>query len=277
MVSAYVLLEGLGIFGAFLIWLKTLSQTAEARVEANFRLQVWWVNSLFQMVRRLYRLRVEVEGSEFVPPSPFLLLVRHVSIGDTLLPTVFVSKAKDVRLRFILKQELLYDPCLDVVGQRIPNCFVRRGSEDSEAEIARVGALAMGLGPRDAVLLYPEGTRFSAARRTQIIERRKAAGDESGAAAAQALEYVLPPRTGGFLALTEASPPLDVLVLAHEGFDRVRRLSDLWNGSLLGTTLRLSFRRFAASELPATREERRVWLFDRWRELDAWVGRQAAH
>ena len=44
------------------------------------------------------------------------------------------------------ERELLWDPCLDVVGQRLPNVFVRRGDGDGASEIAAVRAPAADLG-----------------------------------------------------------------------------------------------------------------------------------
>ena len=71
-----------------------------------------------------------------------LLFPRHVSVADTLLPAVFVSSRNGILLRHVLKRELLWDPCLDIVGNRLPNCFVRRDSRDSAREIRAVAALA---------------------------------------------------------------------------------------------------------------------------------------
>ena len=40
--------------------------------------------------------------------------------------TTYVSRRYHLRLRYVLKRELLWDPCLDIVGQRVPNIFVDR-------------------------------------------------------------------------------------------------------------------------------------------------------
>jgi hypothetical protein len=40
----------------------------------------------------------------------------------------------------------------------------------------------------------------------------------------------------------------------------------------VGTTVRLKFWRFAAAEVPHDRDELIAWLYERWQELDDWVG-----
>jgi 1-acyl-sn-glycerol-3-phosphate acyltransferase len=59
---------------------------------------------------------------------------------------------------------------LDIVGNRLANCFVRRNSGDSDREIAAVQRLMEDLGPNDGVLIYPEGTRFTEAKRRRILD-----------------------------------------------------------------------------------------------------------
>ena len=69
-----------------------------------------------------------------VEPGPVIVMIRHASILDNLLPSVFVAWPHKVRLRYLLKRELLSDPGLDIGGKRLPNYFVRRGTG---AEIER--------------------------------------------------------------------------------------------------------------------------------------------
>jgi 1-acyl-sn-glycerol-3-phosphate acyltransferase len=85
-----------------------------------------------------------------------IVLMRHASLADSLLPAVLLG-TRGLRLRYVLKRELLWDPCLDVVGQRLPNAFIRRGSGESDAEIDAIRALGRDLGDDEGVLIYPEG------------------------------------------------------------------------------------------------------------------------
>jgi len=62
------------------------------------------------------------------------------------------------------------------------------------------------------------------------------------------------------------------VIFGHVGLDGFEYISDIWSGELVGTTVRLRFWRFAASEIPAEREQLIVWLYARWQELDDWIG-----
>ena len=84
----------------------------------------------------------EIEGGAAVERGPFLLLVRHASVIDTLLPMWAVANPHAYRPRYAVKQELRASPCLDIAGHRVRTAFVRRG--EGAREIERVAALAEG-------------------------------------------------------------------------------------------------------------------------------------
>lgn len=249
-----------------LLWL-----APERAAALHFRLQCFWARWLLGGATRLFDLRIDVEGVELLRDGPVLLLFRHASVVDTLLPAALVSSRTGLRLRYVLKRELLWDPCLDVVGQRLPNAFVRRGRGGDQEEIARVRDLARGLGARDGVLVYPEGTRFTPARRERAIARLTESADPKHVERARSLHHVLPPRLGGTLALLEAAPEADVVFGAHTGLESLRSLGQLWSGALVGRRVRLAFRRVPAAEIPATRAERIEWLYDEWQRVDDWI------
>lgn len=232
---------------------------------ANAALQRWWTNVLFGGAVRIFGMRLRVEGAEVAARGPFLLFVRHSSTADTALAAALVANPHRILLRYVMKRELLWDPCLDVVGQRLPNTFVDRSGQHREAEIAAVVALAKGLGPSDGVLIYPEGTRFSAAK----LEHARAALADRPALAAIAAGYrhVLPPRLGGPLALLDQG--LDVVFLDHTGFEGSASFASFWGGGLIGKTISARLRRVSAAAIPATGRD--LWLFEQWRHTDAWV------
>ena len=181
-----------------------------------------------------------------------------------------------MQLRYVLKRELLWDPCLDIVGNRLPNVFVERDTPDSSHEIDQLRSLCADLGPRDGVLIYPEGTRFSQAKRERVLEHFSQAGDSGSLAYTKLLETVLPPRPGGTLALLEAAPDVDVLTCAHAGFESAASLSEVWRGALLNRTIHVRFKRIARSDVPEGREEQVAWLQAEWRQVDAWVAARQA-
>lgn len=263
-------LEALGLLAAGALWLARPLLGARRFTTANFRLQCWWARSLFAGARRLFDLGLDVTEGDALRPGPILLLLRHASVADALLPAVLVSGRTGRRLRYVMKRELLRDPCLDVVGQRLPNAFVRRGTGDA-AETARIRELARGLGPDEGVLLYPEGTRWTPARRRAVIDRLARSADPKLLERALALQWLLPPRLGGVLALLEAAPEADVVLGVHTGFEGVRSLADLWSGALIGRRIRVHFERIPAAAIPAGREARIEWIYDQWARLDAWI------
>lgn len=270
----YLACEAIGIVAALLLWPTTFGDRARM-LHVHRWVQDRWAGALLGAGRHLFGLHLVVEGEDALQPGPFLLLSRHSSIADTLLPAVLVGWRYGVALRWVIKRELLVDPCLDLFGQRLPNVFVRRGSGEATRELAAIRALASDLGPRDGVLIYPEGTRFTPRAR----ERAHAAVTRSDAARAAriaGLRHVLPPRLGGVLALLDACPGADVVLLAHTGFDGVSHVADLWRGGLLGRMVHVRFRRIPAAAIPPDAAGRVRWLDQEWAWLDDWVAGSAA-
>jgi 1-acyl-sn-glycerol-3-phosphate acyltransferase len=272
MALLYLTCELLGLAASGLLWIARVARPHRERWLAwHYRLQQAWAGTLFATARLLFGVRLEVEGDDAAPPGPLLVFMRHASIADTLLPAVTLAGPRGWRLRYVLKRELLWDPCLDVVGQRLPNVFVRRDGADSGREVRAVTALAAGLGVRDGVLVYPEGTRFTAAKRARRLAELAARGDGERLARAERLRHVLPPRTGGPLALLAAAPAADVLVVAHTGFEDVTTFADTMRGTLVGRVVRVRWWRHAAASVPREAAGAIEWLDRVWAEVDAWI------
>ena len=240
----------------------------EARSEALYRLQAWWASVNLNMASRLLRLRIEVDGAECASAGPSIFLVRHASILDTLLPCAYVQRPYRLRVRYVVKQELLFDPCIDIVGNALPNYFVDRTGSRAE-ELAGIRALSRNLGS-DGVLIFPEGTRFSQQKRARALARLEADGS-AYRDAAHALLCTLPPKPGGVLTLLDALPNVDCVFLAHSGLERFAKIGSLLDGAVVGSTVRVKLWRVPRSEVPTDDPERLVWLFERWSEVDLFV------
>jgi 1-acyl-sn-glycerol-3-phosphate acyltransferase len=276
LLTVYLSCEMLGMVaaGALWVWKVAFRPDDERWTDLHFRLEAWWGTTLFRAVVRLFGLRIEIEGDADLGRGPYLFLLRHASSGDTLLASALVSRPHGVRLRYVLKQELLWDPCLDIVGHRLPNAFVDRFADDSVREVRRVQELARELGPRDGVLIYPEGTRFSQAKRRRVIDRFEQNGDAKMLEYARSLAFVLPPRPGGTLALLEAARDADVIICAHTGFEGATSLAQIWNGALVNRVIRVHLRRISRNEIPTGRAARIAWILGEWQCVDAWVEKQ---
>ena len=267
-------LRGIGTLA--LIWLGTggpLGKRSLRRRRLVYDLRISWARMHLAGIRVLFDLQFEVEGLDRAGPGPELVLIRHASIIDNLLPDAIIGHAHGLGLRFVLKRELEMLPTIDVGGRWVPTNFVRRASKDPAGEVAALRRLAHDLGPGEGILIYPEGTRHTdkklAAAKAVIAERQPAV-----APLADRLRHVLPPRLGGPLALLDEANGADVVLFGHVGLDGFEYIRDIWAGGLVGTTVRLRFWRFPAEDVPAGEEERIAWLYDRWQTLDDWIGEQ---
>jgi len=270
--ALYLACEVVGVLIATLLWLATLGGRLggpKRYLAANASLQRWWTAALFEGGVWLFSMKVEVEGLELARSGPLLLFVRHTSTADTVLAAALVANPNRLLLRYVLKRELLWDPCLDIVGRRLPNAFVDRKAVGSRGEVEAVARLARELDERSAVLIYPEGTRFTVEKLERGIEALRDRKLDQLAAMASGYRHVLPPRLGGPLALLEAARGVDLLLLEHTGFEGAATFARFWSGELVGRTIRVRLRRFAASTIPASGRDQ--WLFERWAEMDGWI------
>lgn len=262
----YTWAETAGIVGSAISVLG--AREPEVLSERTYRLQVWWAKTLLAAVQRIFGIRLEVEGSENIAPGPILVLAHHASLVDNLLPACLITEPYGIKLRYVLKAELLNDPAIDIVGTRVPNAFVTRGGE-SEGAVADIVTLTHSLGPGDGVLIFPEGTRFSVSKRDKalaMLRRRKS----RWADLASELTSVLPPRAKGTLALLEATT-CDVVVLAHRGLGGFATLADIWRGGMVDTTVGVRFRRVRRGDIPSGRGATVDWLFGVWHDIDRWI------
>lgn len=241
----------------------------EARFGALYRLQAWWASLNLKAAQRLLRLKIDVEGAGCAVPGPTILLIRHASILDTLLPATYVQRPYGFRVRYILKQELLFDPCIDIVGNSLPNYFVDR-TGNTVRELEGIRSLVSELGT-DGVLIFPEGTRFSPQKRAKALRLLSASGPELYQAA-RAMTHVLPPKPGGVLALLDALPETDCVFFAHSGLEAFAKIKDLLSGKVVGSTVRVQMWRIDAHAIPRTDEERLAWLYREWAKVNAFVG-----
>ena len=253
----------------------------------NHRLQQWWTASLVRAAGPVLGLRLDVEevppGAPDAPagvvaldaPGPVVVLSRHVSLVDSLLPAHLLGVQHGRRLRYVLTRGLRLDPCLDIVGHRLPNHFVDRGGEDPAQEIAALEALADGMGPDEAVVIFPEGGLYSPARRERAI-RRLAEKGSPRLPVARGLRHLLAPRAAGTLALLRAAPDADVVVLAHHGFEPLASIGALWRNAPLAHAVRLRAVRHARAQLPGDEQGLAGWLDEQWVAMDDWLDRQGA-
>jgi 1-acyl-sn-glycerol-3-phosphate acyltransferase len=224
---------------------------------AHYRLQRWWAARLMHALRVTTGIAVEVEGVDALSPGNAVVLCRHASLADSLVSAWVITSLAGRRPRYVLKRELLADPCLDVVGNRLPNHFLDRDAADSSVELAALRELAAGIGPDDVGVIFPEGTRATLAKRERALTRI-AERDPVRAERLAGLGHLLPPRPAGSLAMLEGAPRADVVIAWHVGFDGL----DTFGGIL---------RHLARTPRPARFVARRVQRADVGTDLAAWL------
>jgi 1-acyl-sn-glycerol-3-phosphate acyltransferase len=260
----YLACEIWGIVAAFGVWLRYRGSTQFQ--ERNAELQRRWTTVLFSGAVRIFGFEVTFDEGEWDPAKPFLLMVRHSSTADTVLAAALMANPRHLLLKYVLKRELLWDPCLDVVGRRLPNTFVDRSGSRKDAEVRAVASLGRDLGPGQGVLIYPEGSRFDTHKRDTRVEALKT--QPALYEIAKGMQHVLPPKLGGALALLDAAPEAQVLVLEHTGFEGAASFGRFFRGDLVFAKLRVRLRRVPRPEGQA----RDAWLFRVWSETDQWIG-----
>ena len=255
-----------------LSWLR-FRKERERLLADTARLQEAFAGSLFGALRRLFQLRLVVVNAAIAQRGPVIVLARHTSMADTLLPTVLLSRDLGLRLRFVLKHELLADPCLDIAGNRLPNLFVTRNRARTETDLAGIRQLASGMTADEGLLIYPEGTRFSPGKQAHALEQLRKTSEREWAIAAE-WRHVMPPKPGGVLAALAGAPAADVVWLAHSGLEGLADLRAIWSGNLVGKTLRVALWRTPRQEIPTTAEAQRRWLLDGWGAMERWAADQ---
>ena len=266
----FLCFEAFGLLILFKHWLhhKLGGLDDEAYEQANREMQHWWVRGFFTTCLRTFSVRLSVDGlSALDDRRPALIYSRHASTLDTLIPMALLDRPK--RLRYTLKEALLYDPALDYCGQRLPNVFVRRGSQNRQREVQKVIALADDLGDDDAVVLFPEGTRFSDNKRARLLE--KFDDDPQMLPVVQSLSNTLPPLRQGAIELIKAAPDADLVLISHRGIEDAVSMADLLGGHLTGAHLQVRSWRIPASHIPRTDDAIRQFLVHQWQRVDAFA------
>ena len=259
-------LETAGVTAAFGLWLT--GRRRDTRL--HYALQRWWAEHLLASLRRTCGITLETQNVEALIPGPVVLLVRHASLADSLVSAHVVVNIAGMQPRFVLKRELLVDPCLDIVGARVPNYFLDRGANDSAPELAAIGALVRDMGPLDVGIIFPEGTRANPRKRSSALERI-AERDPGRAERLRELRHLLPPRPSGAQAMVAGAPTADVVLAWHVGFEGL----DTFAGILGALGRRLEPIRFVARRVPASEVPHdhtfAEWLDRQWVQMDAEV------
>jgi 1-acyl-sn-glycerol-3-phosphate acyltransferase len=256
-------LESASVVLAFGVWLTGQRNN----LELHYRLQRWWAANVLGVLRAATGIRVTADNVDQIRPGPAILFCRHASLADSLVSAWVITSLAGLRPRYVLKRELLVDPCLDIVGNRLPNHFLDRQATDSQIELDALTRLTTGMGPRDIAVIFPEGTRASPRKRERAMlklrERDPARAERLGA-----LQHLLPPRPAGSAAMIAGAPDADIVIGWHVGFDGL----DTFGGILRHLAhkpmpVRFRARRVSRSDVPSGAAFTE-WIDTVWLQMD---------
>ena len=271
----------LGAFGVCWSWIEIAGvaracwawMTGRAGDERyHYELMRWWAGLLMAALGATTGIRPRLEDEDELAGGNAVVVARHASLADSLLSAWAIRCEADLRPRYVLKKELLNDPCLDIVGLRIPNYFLDRQAPDSRVELDALRELAAGVGDGVVGVIFAEGTRANDAKRARAIAKI-AERDPERAARLSELRRLLPPRPAGTRAMVEGAPHADVVLAWHTGFDGL----DTFGGMIdkLAKPLppvRFVPRRVARADVPSG-DAFDAWLDEQWLLLDEEVDR----
>ncbi len=278
----YVINDSLEILLAPAYWITAGFGTRVSHpssIARHERLQRWSLEVLARRAERLLGLRFEldIDATATLCPGPVIVLCRHVNIVDASLPALLYQRL-GFSTRGVIMAELLADPGFDLIYGRTGSVFIPR--DNGPEALATLGHLARGINATTAVVIFPEGRLFRPERMQRALARL-ATDNPDRALRLAPLTHLLPARPGGTLALLDAIPSADVVVVAHTGLDHFGSLRELARAVPLPQPVKVTVRRVLATEIPAGDVERIRWLDEQWLRSDDWIaGRvddRAAH
>jgi len=261
---AWSSLESVGVGISAALWATGRSNDDDL----HFTFQRWWADRLLDALRQTANVTFEVEGVERMAPGPLIICSRHASVIDSLIPVWLLGQVH-MRPRYVLKDDLQLDPCLDIFGNRLPNHFVDRDPTDNGAELAKFEQLARGMDARDACVIFPEGTVVTDERRERAVAAI-AARDPERARRVGELRELGPVRPGGTVALMRGAPDADLVFVAHSGLEALDHLLDAVHHIPLGRPVRVEITRVARRDVP-TGDDFLPWFDAEWAKCDRQV------
>jgi len=269
------------VVGCAALWLRypVASQRDQARwSRSHQRLLDRGLSALVAAARLLLGFSVSVQeppDRDLIAGRPLLVLARHGGPGDSFALVHLLMSRYQRRPAIVAREELCWDPGLDLMLSRLPSCFIRQG--DGARMASRLTALAGRLDGQDAILLFPEGGNWTPVRHRRAIARLRRAGRRQAAADAESNPNVLPPRPSGVLACLAGRPDLGVLIVAHTGLEDLVSPATVWR-ALPVTSRPMTIRWWyePAGTVPDADGDRREWLRLHWAIVDSWIDARKA-
>lgn len=229
--------------------LRDSEQTIRSRVATCAH---WWGSIVFFLVVRLLRLDVEivVDGKrELVWERACIVIANHQSTLDIAVIAWLMKQLGQTNVRWIMKQPLRNVPVIGWIAQRIGCAFVSRQKNPADVEaIERCARILRE--DHAAVILFPEGTRFSKANATAEFR------------------HVLPPKKTGFTLLRTSLPDAPIVTVTLQWTppvaDGSRGKTIFQAADFYGKSLSIAVRVVTPDEVRADQH----WLEHDWKAKD---------
>jgi len=179
LVVTYFALELSTLIACATLWLASgggLLMGTQRFQRLHYRLLRWFVHGFARRCLASFDIRVPAEESTeasraLESDGPLLFFSRHGGPGDTILLIDRLLTRFDRLPSVVFKQSVALDPCVDLIGHRLPHAVLDT-SQKEECE-ARIEEVAAGLGRRGVLVLFPEGGNFTPERRRGALADRE--------------------------------------------------------------------------------------------------------
>jgi hypothetical protein len=273
-VTVYLFYEVVSILALFGLWIAAgagLTMGSERMQKLHFRYLRWWLKRISRAAGRFFLLRIEIEDPPARKAGPVLVFSRHAGPGNSLMlvGTLMIGYRRFPRIVVLAK--LQWDPFFDIIGNRLPNRFIRHDPSERDRSLRVISELAAGTTGQGAFVLFPEGRDFTTALRTRAIASLRKKGLHRHADKAELMRRMLPPRHGGVMAAVNAAPDADVVFVAHTVLEDVGEFGELWRRIPFERPVAARYWRIPAAEVPREQEALIEWLYSWWARIDEWI------
>lgn len=214
------------------------------------RIDGWWIE-------KVLRVRFEIEDEDLVletlrPHESPMIIANHRSWFDIFALQTLICRQGPM-LKFLIKTELLWVPVLGwvCVALNFPR-LQRKGdlrTRTRDLGIVQKASLQLGASP-GALLLFPEGTRYTEEKRLQNGSPYKS---------------LLRPKPGGFSTIFQSLPDSTTIIDFSIGYEPGD--DNCWRCmSGLVNIVRVKVSRAAVGGIDGLE-----WLEDTWRRKDVWL------
>ena len=273
LLGAFVI-EVIGMIVSFGLWILMgfgFLGSARWRWHLHRRFMGWYTRAMLALVVRIIGSRVIWNDHADLSAGPVVLIARHTSFFDALIPATLLSNRNQLLAHHVVTHGLRYSPCIDIVGHRFPNRFIKRTPGDGSSELVHIERVGTVLDERSGAIIFPEGTFRSPERFERVVRRIRRRQPELADRAEREMRHVLPPRANGTYALLQGAPDADLVVCTNTGFELFGSIKQIVGKPYTNDPIVIETWRIPRSEIPQDADEFALWLFDEYVKIDDWV------